>query len=75
MDELLKLLESEIYRTAGTEFNIYNAVSVRKLKQGLTMFEGIRLQHLVKAFRELSQIQIYTPLRNKDKGENNGNEK
>lgn len=75
MDELLKQLEIEIFRVAGRQFNIYSAESVRRIKQKLPMFEGIRLQHLVKAFRELSQIRMYTPLQNNDKGEvNNGNE-
>ena len=76
MDDLLKQLEAEIYRTAGKEFNVYSAVSVRRMKQKLPMFEAIRLQHLVKAFRELSQIRMYTytPLQNSNKGEvDNGN--
>lgn len=70
IESMLKELETEIYRTAGKEFNVYSAVSVRRMKQKLPMFEAIRLQHLIKAFRELSQIKMYTPLQY-NKGNNN----
>lgn len=73
-ESMLKKLEQEIFRIAQTEFNIFNASEIRKLKQRLTAFESIRLGHLLKAYKELLQVGRYTPLQY-NKGNNNDGKK
>ena len=67
METILKEIETEIYRTANTRFNIFSAVAVRRIKKDLTVFEGIRLERLITAYRNLIQANKYTTLKN-DKG-------